>query len=167
MTWLRVKLAARAISRMGGGTRFFWGGFVGHHRIMMLMSAIIVFYMTVVLIADFPEMRACLETNQPSHCIMPMYEAIILDASGIIIFLAVLGFALGVALECVIKPIAKTVTISQELEALAAEGVPEAAQALAELHDERGADAHAFLWRQKAADLGHPTAIKQLKGVEG
>ena len=166
MTWLRVKLAARAISRMGGGSGL-WGAFVGNHRIMMLMIALIAIYMTIVGIASFPEMQACLDTNQSHNCVTTMAEATVRDASGFIIFLAVLCVGLSCVLGLVVKPIAESLTITPELETLAAAGVPEAAQTLAELHDERGATAHAHMWREKAAALGHPAAKKQLKRLAG
>lgn len=65
--------------------------------------------------------------------------------------------------ELFIKPWARSVQITDELRSMAVRGVPEAAFALAELYSESGANSQAQIWLTRASDLGHHTAIKQLK----
>lgn len=148
-TQVRLRLAARAWSRMLGGYGIF-GQWRGTMRCSVFVA--IVWTAQVLISSLFRGDLSMLETS------MSTPE----NAQVFIIYCFVIAVILVVT-EIFIKPWARSMPISDELRALAQKGVPEAAYALAELNDAQGAKQEANEWLEHAAALGHRKAMKQLK----
>ncbi len=148
----RLRLMARAWSRLCGGYGF-WGQWRGVMRCVWIVSISWTVLVAVPRLFQLSRQGGCWSVGcTPTADDLQVLVALLIP------------FAAGLLLnELLIKPWARSMTISDELRSLAANGMPEAALALAELYADRGANSQSKFWMAKAADLGHRTAIKQLK----
>lgn len=148
----QLRLMARAWSRLCGGHGF-WGQWRGVMRCVWIVSISWTALVAVPRLFQLAPRSAC----RSFEC------ALTADDFQILVALSI-PLAAGLLItELLIKPWARSMAVSDELRSLAANGMPEAAFTLAELYADRGADSQAKLWMANAADLGHRTAIKQLK----
>ncbi|WP_162894094.1 hypothetical protein [Phaeobacter sp. LSS9] len=148
----RLRLTARAWSRLCGGYGF-WGQWRGVMRCVWIISISWTALVAVPCLFQLSRQRGCWSVG----CTLTANDLQVLVALSI-------PLAAGLLItELLIKPWARSMAISDELRSLAVNGMPEAAFALAELYSDQGAEGHARLWMANAADLGHRTAIKQLK----
>ncbi|UWR88043.1 hypothetical protein [Phaeobacter inhibens] len=151
-TSVRIQLAARAWSRICGGY-----GIVGQCK-GLLMGSLLGSVLWTALVAlpryfQFAPSNTC----QTYDCALTTA-----DMQVLVNYSFILAFIL-LPTELFIKPWARSMQITDELRSMAVRGVPEAAFALAELYSARGASSQAQIWLTRASDLGHRTAIKQLK----
>ncbi|UWR42092.1 hypothetical protein K4F85_04160 [Phaeobacter inhibens] len=148
----RLCLMARAWSRLCGGYSF-WGQWRGVMRCVWIVSISWTALVAVPRLFQLSRQGGCRSVG----CTLTAEDLQVLLALSI-------PLAAGLLItELLIKPWARSMPISDELRSLAANGMSEAALALAELYADRGAEDQARLWMAKAADLGHRIAIKQLK----
>ena len=151
----RLRLLARAWSRMFGGYGIF-GTWIGLTRGTFLGA---VLWTLLVALPKFFEIKPEDEC-QRLDCLLTQSDIQFLaDYTVLLVFVSVLT-------EIFIKPWARSMPITDDLRAVAASGVPEAAFALAELYAEQGAEAQTKLWLRNAVELGHHKAIKISKKQE-
>jgi len=148
----RLRLMARAWSRLFGGYGF-WGQWRGVMRCVWVISISWTALVVVPRLFQLSRQGGCRSVG----CTLTADD---LQALVVLSIPPAVGLLIT---ELLIKPWARSIAISDELRSLAANGMPEAAFTLAELYSDRGAEGQARLWMAKAADLGHQTAIKQLK----
>ena len=139
---LKAKLLARRFMRASGGY-----GVVGfakaYFKICVIGTAsLMALFLIQLSLCDWQS--ACL--RDPSETLITLIITVIFLCAGV---LAVRQF--------LIEPLAQSIEITPELNELATDfKVPEAALSLSELHGQRGADAHATIWWERAAALNHP-----------
>lgn len=154
-TQVRLRLAARAWSRICGGY-----GFVGQWRGIIGGSICAACLWTAqVLVASL------FQSFGQDTCSLEDCMITVADVQHLISYSVALVLVLFPT-EVFIKPWARSMPISHALHTHAANGVPEAAFALAELHLEQGAEREAQFWLKRAADFRHYKAIQQLKRLQ-
>ncbi|UTS79113.1 hypothetical protein [Phaeobacter piscinae] len=151
-TTVRIRLAARAWSRVCGGY-----GIVGQWK-GLLMGSLLGSVLWTALVA-LPRYH---QLDPDSACQTYDCALTTADMQVLVNYSFILAFIL-LPTELFIKPWARSMQITDELRSMAVRGVPEAAFALAELFSARGASSQAQIWLTRASDLCHRTAIKQLK----
>ncbi len=149
MILLRTKLAARAFIRMSGG--------YGTNGAIKSMWKFIIIGIAVLASGQMVQLSLC---DWQSACLLGFEDQIIRNANYTIV--AILG--LCAVRSIVVEPVARSLKISPELDILATDfKVPEAALSLSELHGQRGAEAHASIWWERATALEHPETKKRRK----
>ncbi|MET1416645.1 hypothetical protein ABVF61_30540 [Roseibium sp. HPY-6] len=89
-------------------------------------------------------------------------EDTLMTAIVVVLVAATLAICLN---DVFLKTFAAQITLDEAnaLDRLAASGNAEAAFCLAELHAKRGADAHEFMWLERATKMGHRKAAELLR----
>jgi len=149
MISLQTKLKARRFIRASGG--YGYAGFLKAYFKVCVIGAATLMTLLFVQLSLCDWEGACLQN--PSDDLVTVITAVLWLCAG----------ALFVR-QCVVLPIANSVWITPELTELAADfDDPEAALSLSELHGQRGADAHATIWWERATALEHPATKKNRK----